>query len=141
VVERAVFNVKPTREAILAELHIGSMVPDSDEFTKAPSAGTPDGVEAIYVRNGGAAFDVDAVFEVVVKGQTVFLRNMVSEVHLASGAKRFRNPPHFMDFVEPTTRDAIHETDALLGYLVEHGKIDCCCLAFAYMVLMFNRIP
>jgi hypothetical protein len=92
----AVFNAKPTWEAILAELHIGSIAPDSPQYTTAQSADTSEGVFATH-HLGGVAFDIDTVFEMVVKGKTVFLRNMVSEVVLA-GRKRFRNPSAFHEY-------------------------------------------
>jgi hypothetical protein len=77
---------------------------------------------ATYVKKGGVLFDMDTVFELVVKSKRLFLRNMVSEVQLVGTAYKFRNPPTFMDIVEATTRDALYETDAVLDHFFHHDN-------------------
>jgi hypothetical protein len=49
VIERAMFNSKPSLEAILADLHIGSLAPDASEYDTAPSSQTAQGTYAVVV--------------------------------------------------------------------------------------------
>jgi hypothetical protein len=80
------------------------------------------GVVATYTKKGGALFDIDTVFELVVKSKTIYLRNMVSEVGIVGTSHKFRNPPAFMDMTELTTRDAQHETEAALDHFFYHDN-------------------
>ena len=48
------------------------------------------------------------------------LHNRASTVRVRGGGFSFRNPPRFMSMIEQTTRDAEHETAALLDHLFYH---------------------
>jgi hypothetical protein len=118
---RAAFQTKPTREDIVKRLRIGAVAPDvhdTNTFTLVTGADAISNVKT-YVKTGGVTFDIDTVFEVISNGKVVFLRNIESIVELPGG-QSFRNPPHFVDIVDPTTRDAVHETDAVLENYLYH---------------------
>ena len=84
-----------------------------------------------YLR-GGAEFDEHTIFAVAdARGDVAYRRNVISTVRIAEfsdgeagggggGGFAFRNPPHHVSFVEPTARDAAHETEAVLDHLARH---------------------
>jgi len=41
----------------------------------------------------------------------------------ATAAFSFRNPPHFMTMIDPSQKDALYETDALLDHLFHHPNV------------------
>lgn len=47
------------------------------------------------------------------------MRNVESHVFVGD-LHRFRNPPHFVSFSDPTLRDAEYEVEALLDHLFWH---------------------
>jgi cullin-associated NEDD8-dissociated protein 1 len=67
------------------------------------------------------AFDADTVFELTTTtGSSSFFSNIKSTVVIGSGAYSFRNPPMFNSPVDPTQRDGLYETDAVLHHHVNH---------------------
>jgi cullin-associated NEDD8-dissociated protein 1 len=65
------------------------------------------------------AFNADTIFEVPTQTGSIFLSNTKSTVHIGSGYS-FRNPPMFNSPVDPTQRDGLYETDAILQQYVNH---------------------
>lgn len=116
----------PSRVEVQAQLKIGSASPhDFDDGlyvqcqTQACLAAVADGV-SVYTRAGGA-FDALTIFglePVHAGGARTYLANQRSMVTI--GSFGFRNPPRFMDLLEPTVRDAAYETEALLDHLFFH---------------------
>ena len=122
VTESAVFATQPTRAQILSELTIGAPDPSSKGYSKcatAACAAVAD-VDTFTSPSSGGAIATDTIFGVVIDGETVFLSNKLSTVSVGGGAFSFRNAPSFHLFSEPASRDASHETEALLHHLVHH---------------------
>lgn len=66
-------------------------------------------------------FSKDTVFEFIDEFGVVQRRkNIKSTVAVIGTNLKFRNPPHFMSFVEETSRDAHYETDATLDHYFYH---------------------
>ncbi|GBG30981.1 Hypothetical Protein FCC1311_072022 [Hondaea fermentalgiana] len=115
----AVFSSMPTREEVIENLRIGSGAPQllSDDFKEGE---TKNGVTAWH-KKSGKAFSDETVFEVeVVSGTTRYFVNMESIVHIPGTSASFRNPPTFHDVAEIKTRDAMHETEAVIEQYVTH---------------------
>eukprot|EP00804_Cyclotella_cryptica_P011127 CCRYP_019061-RA/>CCRYP_019061-RA protein AED:0.09 eAED:0.09 QI:216/1/1/1/0.83/0.69/13/1964/1704 len=65
------------------------------------------------------AFNAETIFEVTTQTGPLFLSNTKSTVHIGSSYS-FRNPPMFNSPVDPTQRDGLYETDAILRQYVNH---------------------
>lgn len=126
IVESAVFTSVPTRTQVLAQLTIGATPPvsfDDGVYLRCVDAACAAMADVeVYLRSSGAV-DADTIFGVraAVGTATVYLANKNSTVSIGE-SYAFRNPPSFMSFVEPTARDATHETDAFLDHLVRHDN-------------------
>ena len=139
----AVFTARvPSREEVITQLFIGSAAPaeyDAEEFVRCTTAecNEAEGVE-VWLRGGGGGeqqLDERAVFTVYEEdGSATHLLNRRSAVAVGaaaggdgSAAWSFRNPPRFATLYglppaggAPASRDALHETDALLEHLLWH---------------------
>jgi cullin-associated NEDD8-dissociated protein 1 len=75
----------------------------------------------VYSTNDGGCYDFtsDTIFALKLHGVDFFLKNMKSMV-LINQQFAFRNPPHFINMVDPTVRDAIYETEAVIDSLFYH---------------------
>jgi hypothetical protein len=123
-----VFTQVPTIDDIFEELHIGSSDPglfDAGTYTlcSAPicSSQNYNIFSTTPVTNDADianAFDESTIFEVPLKSGAQFLSNTKSVVYV--DGYNFRNPPLFNSPVDPTQRDALYETDAILRQYVEH---------------------
>jgi hypothetical protein len=132
VVTTAVFmntSSLPSRSQVMSELSVGAVDPalfPSGTFTRCTTAAcTADPAVTIYTRGINSTIDVETVFRVTPglgSSTPLFFRNVRSTVQLVDGTQAFgfRNPPSFHSRFEKTARDAEHETDALLTYLVNH---------------------
>ena len=70
--------------------------------------------------NGEPQINKETVFELKsAKGLPKFLKNMHPTVQINGGEFKFRNPPHFLGFIEQDTRDAIYEMEAVIA----HSKV------------------
>ena len=132
VEENGVFHSSPASvEEVLSKLRIGSVSPDTfdDGYYNPPIT---NGDVKTYTRTGGTD-DIDTIFEVQVKGKTIFFKNIESTVHILNSDNdvlySFRNPPHFIKFLEGDyvnsvdSRDAYHETDAVLEHYFHHPNV------------------
>ena len=119
----------PTAAQAADALAIGAApvsVFDAGEYTEcataACAAAAPDVTVYLHSSSGGS-LDAASVFRVRVNSTRVrYLLNKRPDVRLGS-AFAFRNPPHFLSFVEPTKRDALYETEALLDHLFLHPNL------------------
>ena len=134
VSERAVFNTStsdplPTVAMVLEHLAIGSVPPsrfDAGTYTQCATtacntaANRIDNPVIAYLHSTSSTtkFDEKTIFEVPINGTQSYLLNKESVIEL--GDFSFRNPPHFVNWVEPTVRDAQYETDALIDHLFYH---------------------
>ena len=125
----AVFNDTlplPKPAQVLETLRIGSPQPDSFPdgvytpcSSKACNAALKGGVTIYTHADANGSIDDKAIFMVLQNGtRPTYLANLLSTVSI--GAFSFRNTPKFHSFVRPTTRDAEHETEALLDHLFYH---------------------
>lgn len=65
-------------------------------------------------------FNADTILSLQFYGVTYFLKNMKSLVFLQGSEFSFRNPPHFVNMIDPAARDVINETEAVLDSLFYH---------------------
>ena len=120
----AVFSQAPSKSEALAQLFIGSAAPaafDTNEYVLCTSATCTQeaGVEVYTKSTSSGALDEDTIFRINVNGTMRHFANKASVVRVGS-AYSFRNPVQFMNAHEPTVRDAMHETDALIEHLLYH---------------------
>ena len=135
----------PNQAEVEERLRIGAPAPDSfDEtvYTECATLACAARSPAVRIFTRGTAasptFDEFAIFSVVVNqtaqptngltnGRTLYLANKESTVSIANGsvaaAFSFRNPPRFMALVDPSERDALDETEALLDHLFYHQNV------------------
>ena len=80
------------------------------------------------------SFTQNTIFSLSVNGVNFFLKNMKSIVYIqgddldqtrgfqyeANQRFAFRNPPHFINMIDPATRDIIYETEAVIDSLFYH---------------------
>ncbi len=128
VVESRVFNATPATAAeVVKSLFIGSVRPDLNASGYYTSGLVGTSEVQVYHRIGGSPFDMSTIFGIVIKGKTMYFKNMKSTVVIkdSSGRRRFqfRNPPHFLSFIIPDIRDAEYETDAVLDHYFYHDNV------------------
>ena len=114
-----------SRDVILSTLFIGA--PNAalyaDLYT-ALDCGESD--VDVYIKTGASAtdcntLDTDSVFAVVDDyGIQHFIKNMKSDVEIATSGYKFRNPVQFSSLVDPELRDAHHEIDAVIDTYFYH---------------------
>ena len=77
---------------------------------------------AVFSPGGAEALTASTVFRVVFNGtRPVFLANKESTVRVAGAPQfSFRNPPQFMSYADPASRDAAYETEWVLDHLFYH---------------------
>jgi hypothetical protein len=123
VVDSVVFMTRPTVNDVTTTLTIGG-VPPSWLGPRYVLIETVNGV-AVYQPDGASAYTKDTIFGVTIFGERKFLKNMRSMITIGSGANIFsaRNPPHFMNFLIPDTRDVMYETDAVLDHYFYHQNV------------------
>ena len=130
----AVFSVVPAKSEVEESLHVGHRHPDaSTGHTLCEIASDCGGLVGsngvdVYVGPSGV-MDANTVFGILVNTSTGspqarYLLNELNMVQIDTGVEvfEFRNPPQFMNVEEPTTRDAIHETQTLLDHLAWHNN-------------------
>lgn len=81
-----------------------------------------DGLTVYATAEGSCdSFNTDTIFSLQVHGVTYWLKNMKSIVHIqGSNEYAFRNPPHFVNMIDPAARDIMYETEATLDSLFHH---------------------
>jgi len=130
VLESVAFQtIPPSREIALSTLSIGAVDPSTYD-TGTYTSTTDDQTGIIVHHRTGNVFDHDTIFEVQGNmGQTYFLKNVVSMVHVRGLLQeptdfKFRNAPHFMSLIpsETNSRDAHHETEAVLDSYFFHDN-------------------
>lgn len=116
----AVFSTMPTKEAIINQLHIGSLDPETYEaYSSNPNGESRDGVRVYHrVREGEqpGSFGIDSIFALTddFTGEQIFFKNALSTVKIIGTSHTFRNPPHFLSLFHGEIRDAAYETEAVL---------------------------
>lgn len=117
----------PSKEEVLSALKIGSAAPDvfDDGLYAQCTSSACTAQPAVEVWMRGSQFDETTIFSVATDHQQVLhLANKASTVSIrGSSAFKFRNPPGFMEMHEPTMRDAMYETEALIDHLFHHPNV------------------
>mmetsp|Transcript_19333 Transcript_19333/g.27328 ORF Transcript_19333/g.27328 Transcript_19333/m.27328 type:complete len:1758 (+) Transcript_19333:76-5349(+) len=122
VLEEAVFTGAslPSRDDILLSLHVGAVNPDTFDAGTYSLASSINGVN-VYMKDGEPLLGIDTIFKVIDdNGIEKFLKNMKSTVKIVGESYNFRNPVHFISLIDPETRDAYHETDAVIKSIFYH---------------------
>jgi hypothetical protein len=119
---RRIFKKKPGNLKHLNRLKIGAHDPssfDDGDYTYIDADSSEN--MGVYHPTGTAPYTNTTVFRVKRNGKVVFLKNIKYQVTVSgSPTFTFRNPPTFMSMVEPESRDAHYETDAVLDHYFYH---------------------
>ena len=125
VTESSVFSAMPTIDEVISELKIGHSPPDTFDSGTFNLENTSDGV-SLYSKNGESLYSKHSIFGVQYRGEMTYFKNMVSIVSISGSTGgvnyQFRNPPQFLSIAKPDTRDAIHETEAVLDHYFYHAN-------------------
>ena len=120
-VERIFDSVPASATDVETACHIGSFCPDAYDATEYVRLGSNSEVEA-FMKAGhtaGGGFNENTVYRVLATGKCY--TNRRSTVRVGNTTRfAFRNAPHFVSFLEPTSIDSEHETEALLDHLLYH---------------------
>jgi hypothetical protein len=124
VTDVAVFTNRPTVSNITSLLSIGSLPPSWIIGTSYVLTESANGVN-VYQPNGTSTYSINTLFGVNIYGEMKFFKNMRSMITIGSGSNTFtaRNPPHFVNFLVPDTRDVMYETDAVLDHYFYHQNV------------------
>ena len=115
VSETQVFSEKPLdNDEIINSLTVGHPSPDMYDEGSFTEEETSSGY-TIYHPNDSSLINKDTLFKVVQNGSIVFYKNMISEVTIpGQSGITIRNPPHFLNLINPVSRDAYYETEAVI---------------------------
>ena len=121
----------PGRAQVEELLHIGVTESRFPPFDTGGYTMVSDGPVGVFrSSDGNDQYDERTVFRIERNASAGsggaprhrYLRNQRSTVRVGSGFS-FRNPPRFMSLVEPTVRDAMHETEAVIDHIFWHPNI------------------
>jgi uncharacterized protein (DUF1501 family)/uncharacterized protein (DUF1800 family) len=127
----------PSKAAVEESLRIGSPEPshfDAGTYQQCTSPACAAAGFQLYTRGTATQPQLDqtAIFVIVVNAttgspRTLYLANKASSVSIAHNGSAsqfsFRNPPTHMSLNDPTQRDALYETEALLDHLFFHQSV------------------
>ena len=121
VTTRKLFNSIPTliQSAKLVHGAPNPAAHDSDEYTLSDDS---TGGVTVYHKKDKLEYSANTIFSVVRNETRVFLKNYVSRVNVAGSITTysFRNPVSMMSLVNPESRDAHYETDAVIDHYFYH---------------------
>lgn len=120
--ETVVFSALPTREEALAQLSVGAFPIDMYDAGHYVLVDVGTDIKSYRLSSDVSGYTVDTIFEVKSKfnsNKMMYLKNVKSEATIA-GVYTIRNPPHFMDLVDPEDRDAYYETDAVIDHTLHN---------------------
>lgn len=121
ITTRRFFKGVPTL-SLTARLAHGAPNPaafNDDEYTLSNDS-TAD--VTVYHRKDKKEYSKNTIFSVVRNETRVFLKNYISRVNMAGSTATysFRNPVSMMSLVNPESRDAHYETDAVIDHYFYH---------------------
>jgi hypothetical protein len=90
---------------------------DDGKYTKSDDSSADVDV---YHKTGKTEYGKFTIFSVVRNEKRIFLKNYISRVIMTGSTYEFRNPVSMMSLVNPETRDAHYETDAVLDHYFYH---------------------
>ena len=120
--EEVVFESLPSWEDALEKLTVGASPIDMYDLNHYTLVDVGTDIKSYKLSSSGSDYSVDTVFEVKSKFNSngvMYLKNVKSSVTVA-GLYTIRNPPHFMDLVDPEDRDAYYETDAVIDQILHN---------------------
>ena len=128
VKKKRVFKREPaSASVILSRLSMGAPDPYSFDEGTYENLMTDKGFTVhhkVGKGNGKNKNTSHTIFGVYQNGTWKYFRNAISTVRISGEADEavysFRNPPHFLHLMDPNTRDAIHETEAVLDHFLYH---------------------
>jgi len=113
-----------SKDDILGTLRIGAVDPTSFDTGVYTSIGECISGVQVYSKTSlkcGDPLGMDAIFQLTdANGIMRFFKNLISTVHVSSTSASFRNPVHFIDFMNRNLRDMFQETDAVLDSYFYH---------------------
>jgi cullin-associated NEDD8-dissociated protein 1 len=127
----------PSKAVVEESLRIGAPDPshfDAGTYQQCTSPACAAAGFQLYTRGTATQPQLDqtAIFAIVVNAttgspRTLYLANKASTVSIAHNGSAsqfsFRNPPTHMSLNDPTQRDALYETEALLDHLFFHQSV------------------
>lgn len=119
-----VFDAVPTTSAqVKASTAIGSLCPDAFDDDEYSLLGGNSEVEAhaLAADPSGGGFNTKTIIRVIATGDCYANRRSIVKIGAGahgSGLFFFRNAPHFVSFTHPMSRDAYHQTEAMIDHLV-----------------------
>ena len=110
--------------SVFSSLHIGAVNPDSFDTGMYDIIGDCGitGLSVFSTTDGGCSnFTSNTIFSMKINGVKFFLKNKRSVVQILDQERfSFRNPIHFINMVDPTARDILYETEAVIDSLFYH---------------------
>jgi len=127
VVMTPVFNSShdmPNATTVESELQFGVVHPPGLDYvscaTEICAKALDNGVSVYTHVSSAGKFDQLTIFGFRVNGTLVYRFNKASYVTIPGTTFTFRNPPHFVSLIDPSSRDAAYETAAVLDHLFWH---------------------
>lgn len=119
---RAILSLDDLRDV----LFVGAVDPstfDAGIYTNVGDCGMTGA--SVYTTNGGSCSTLspESIFAFKWKSKQYFLKNVVSMVHVddtTGNDYSFRNPVQFHSLANPSARDSVHETEAVIDTLFYH---------------------
>lgn len=109
----------PSAAEAEARLHIGAAPPHMfDAGTYMLDATRSSSDVEVWTKADGV-LGRDAIIRITNEGKSVWRANIETTVSLG-GSFNFRNPPHFVQFHDPTTAAAEQETEVMIDHMFNH---------------------
>jgi len=123
--ETTVFTSLPTREEVLAKLHVGAFDPsiyENEVYTVVTETNDSKGV-SVYSK-GSIHYSSETIFRIKdeYSNAFAFYKNIRSIVKVCDGTFSFRTPPTFYDIVNPELISAYQELDAYMDHVFNHDN-------------------
>ena len=112
--------------SILSRLSIGSLPPANLTASYVQCATSACGQQSgftVYVDNGDNVVNNMTIISMDTERGTQYFANLRSTVSVAGTSFAFRNPPNHMRLWEPSVRDAMYETEAVLDSYFAHPNV------------------
>jgi len=119
--ESQVFTTNPSSaEELMDSLKVGHPSVDMFDAGSFSEEVTSSGY-TIYRPTGSSGLTKETLFKVVTNGRTIFYKNMIPQVTIPGGISiSIRNPPTFLNLINPVGRDAFYETEAVIDHFFYH---------------------
>ena len=119
--ETQVFTANPANvEDIVNNLKVGH--PSVEMFDEGTFISEETNLGyTIYHPAGSSGISLESIFKVVKDGRVTFYKNMIPNVSITGqNGVTIRNPPTFLNLINPTSLDAFYETEAVIEHFFYH---------------------